>query len=249
MKFLPACLITMFWGATALCAVAPPPKTNTFAANAVAPIAPLGAPVEVDHLGQELQPEDYAALANPNIRGFLPPVEFAHPYHGEVLLLRGQSQEALRRICGQQPEGTLLGCARRPSAGELPFVVMADDATVRAVGWTPNLNALHEAGHLNGSWGHDGWRDLAQLGVGKTRSQPSLPEVSAPKPVIVAQADAPVEEDEPPPPPPRRHPRPREHYGYPPPPPPPRVLYEPWSQRAIPCLPTLLTLGVIRFCI
>src|SRR5215470_12084925 len=71
-------------------------------------------PVEVDHLGEELGPEDYAALANPNMRGLLPPVEFAHPYRGRVLLLRGQSQAALRRICGKQQPGVLLGCARKP---------------------------------------------------------------------------------------------------------------------------------------
>ena len=29
----------------------------------------------------------------------------------------------------------------------------------------------------------------------------------------------------------------------------PGFLYEPWRQRAIPCLPTLLTLGMLRFCI
>jgi hypothetical protein len=42
----------------------------------------------VDHLGEPLAPEDYSALANPNLRGLLPPVEFAHPYQGRVLLLR-----------------------------------------------------------------------------------------------------------------------------------------------------------------
>ena len=38
---------------------------------------PIGAwPLDaelVDHLGEELLPEDYAALANPNMRGLLPP--------------------------------------------------------------------------------------------------------------------------------------------------------------------------------
>jgi hypothetical protein len=199
----------------------------------------------VDHLGEPLAPEDYSALANPNPRGLLPPVEYAHPYHGRVLLLRDQSQEALRRICGQQPEGTLLGCARRPSAGEVPFVALADEATVKANGWTMNLNELHEAGHLNGSWSHDGWRDLAQLG------RPT-------KPIVIAQADLPsvpsgrpeaIEEDQYDEPPPRRHPRPR-YREYPPyGPPPPGYTPTGWYLTPIgpvPCLPQLVGLP---FCI
>jgi hypothetical protein len=211
--------------------------------------------VDVDHLGEELEPEDYAALANPNVRGLLPPVEFAHPYRGRVRLLRGQSQEALRRICGKQPEGVLLGCAQRPNADGVPFVVLADDATVRANGWTQNLNALHEAGHLNGAWTHDGWRDLAQIGAPAAAS-PRPVETPA-KPIVVAQADVPPEDqyvDEPPLP--RRHPRPRYgpegrpwHYGPPVYGPPPGWILIPSEQRAMPCLPTLLTFGVLRFCI
>jgi hypothetical protein len=71
------------------------------------------------------------------------------------------------------------------------------------------------------------------------------------EPLTLAQMNAPVGEDvgdEPPPV--RRHPR--RYYETPqpyPPPPPPGMLYEPYQQRAIPCLPTLLTLGFIRWCI
>src|SRR5262249_5479541 len=201
--------------------------------------------IEVDHLGEELGPADYTALANPNLRGLLPPIEYAHPYHGRVLLLRGQTQEALRRICGKQPEGVLLGCARRPSAGEAPFVALADEATVRANGWTMNLNERHEAAHLNASWTHDGWRDLAQLG------RP----IEAPKPVVVAQADVPsvpsgrpeaIEEDQydEPPPPPRRRP-PSRYYGPPAYGPPPGWIFIPSEQRAMSCLPTLVTFGAL----
>jgi hypothetical protein len=219
--------------------------------------------IEVDHLGEELGPEDYAALANPNMRGLLPPVEFAHPYRGRVLLLRGQSQEALRRICGKQQPGVLLGCAQRSNANGVPFVALANDATVRANGWTPNLNAIHESGHLNGSWTHDGWRDLAQMGsarpegIGAPAAAPPRPVQTPAKPmpegrpkaIVVAQVDATdrlATEDSPgefsPPPPPRRRPPPV--YG-----PPPGWIVIPSEQRAMPCLPTLLTAGLLRFCI
>jgi hypothetical protein len=53
------------------------------------------------------------------------------------------------------------------------------------------------------------------------------------------------EEEQPEPPPPRR--RPMSVYG--PPPPPPGWIVIPGEQRAMPCLPTLLTLGLLRFCI
>jgi hypothetical protein len=218
----------------------------------------------VDHLGEPLAPEDYSALANPNLRGLLPPVEYAHPYQGRVLLLRGQSQQALRLICDKQPEGTLLGCARRPSAGEVPFVALADEATVKANGWTMNLNELHEAGHLNGSWTHDGWRDLAQMsparpeGIGapaaasprpvETPAKP-MPE-GRPKAIVVAQADVPPEDqyiDEPPPPP-RRRPPP--YYGPAPyaPPPPPPWAYPPGPWPWHPC-PVIGPLTGWRVCI
>jgi len=49
--------------------------------------------------------------------------------------------------------------------------------------------------------------------------------------------------DEPAPPPRRRPPQ------YLPPPPPPGWIFIPSEQRAMPCLPTLLTFGVLRFCI
>jgi hypothetical protein len=215
----------------------------------------------VDHLGEPLEPADYWALAQPGMVGLWPPAEYAHPYHGRVLLLRGQSQEAMRRICGKQPPGVLLGCARKPDASGVPFVVLADRATVVQNGWTENLNALHEAGHLNGSWAHDGWRDLAQLGRPIEAPKP-MPE-GRPKAIVVAQADA-VGTAEPhvPPenqydgPPPRRHPRPRYdpegrpwHHEPPVYGPPPGWIFIPSEQRAMPCLPTLMTFGVLRFCI
>jgi hypothetical protein len=45
-------------------------------------------------------------------------------------------------------------------------------------------------------------------------------------------------------PPPRRRPRPVPYYG-----PPPGWIVVPTEQRAMPCLPTLLTFGALRFCI
>jgi len=62
----------------------------------------------------------------------------------------------------------------------------------------------------------------------------------------IADEGPPPEEDYPPPPP-RRRPPPR--YNGPPYAPPPGWIVIPSEQRAMPCLPTLLTFGVLRFCI
>jgi hypothetical protein len=63
----------------------------------------------------------------------------------------------------------------------------------------------------------------------------------------IADEGPPPEEDYPPPPP-RRRPPPR-YYGPAPYAPPPGWIVIPSEQRAMPCLPTLLTFGVLRFCI
>jgi len=60
----------------------------------------------------------------------------------------------------------------------------------------------------------------------------------------VADEGPPPEEDYPPPP--RRRPLPR---YYEPPPPPPGTIFIPAERRVMPCLPTLLSLGLLRFCI
>jgi hypothetical protein len=217
----------------------------------------------VDHLGEELGPPDYWALAQPGLQGLWPPPGFAHPYRGPVLLLRGQGQEAMQRICGKHPGMILLGCAEKPSGNGVPRVALADRATILQNGWTENLNEIHEAGHLNGSRGHDGWRDLARGGAPaaasprpvETPAKP-MPE-GRPKAIVVAQVDA-VGTAEPhvppeaqyvdePPPPPQRRPPPR--YYRPPPGLPPGWIFIPAEQRAMPCLPTLLTFGALRFCI
>jgi hypothetical protein len=62
----------------------------------------------------------------------------------------------------------------------------------------------------------------------------------------VADEGPPPEEDYPPSPPRRRRPPPR-YYG--PPAVPPGFLVDPYGQRLVPCLPMLLSLGVLRFCI
>jgi hypothetical protein len=67
------------------------------------------------------------------------------------------------------------------------------------------------------------------------------------QPVADDEGVAPVEDDEPPPPP--RHRPPPRYYGPTPYAPPPGWIVIPSEQRAMPCLPTLLTFGVLRFCI
>jgi hypothetical protein len=208
--------------------------------------------VEVDSLGEKMTAADLWAITTTSETRYLPPVEFSHPYRGRLILIDGASQETLHRLCPDL-QGVMLGCAVK-TPGELPTVAIADAATIRNSGLTYNLVALHEAGHLNGAGAdHVGWRD------GKTeivRAAPMVqPSGMAEKPTVVADQGVAVEEepDEPLPPPPRRHPRPRYHeppvYGPPVYGPPPGWIVIPSEQRAMPCLPTLLSFGLVRFCI
>jgi hypothetical protein len=247
---------------TVIASVAPWPKGREAASQTIEthaannPGDPWQGAELVDHLGEPLEPADYWALAQPGMVGLWPPPEFARPYQGPVLLLRGQGQESMQRICGKHPGMILLGCAEKPSGNGVPRVALADRATILQNGWTENLNGIHEAGHLNGSWGHDGWRNLAQLGAPaaasprpvETPAKP-MPE-GRPKAIVVAQADVPPEDqyiDEPPPPP-RRRPPP--YYGPAPyaPPPPPPWAYPPGPWPWHPC-PVIGPLTGWRVCI
>jgi len=63
--------------------------------------------------------------------------------------------------------------------------------------------------------------------------------------LVETRSDAGLDE----PPPPRRRPSSSFPRYYEPPPPPPGTIFIPAERRVMPCLPTVLTFGVLRFCI
>src|SRR5262249_16063355 len=130
-----------------------------------------------------------------------------------------------------------------------------DPNTAESRGVSAEIVRRHELGHCNG-WSHsqeahydprylqaqeqlnaqtNSWiRSEEKAG----RGVPLL----AKKPILVADGGLdPVEAPRPAPPPRRARP----YY----PPPPPGVIFIPSEGRAMPCLPTLITLGLLRFCI
>jgi hypothetical protein len=89
-----------------------------------------------------------------------------------------------------------------------------------------------------------------QMDAGSTASLYLTTQEVAEAQIVADGRGLPPEEwqDAPPPPPRRRPPAPEQYYG-PPPGPPPGWIFIPAERRAMPCLPTLLTFGVLRFCI
>jgi hypothetical protein len=174
-----------------------------------------------------MQPADLWAIAATMPPNQLPPAQFDHPVLNPVEIVDVATEDRLRTLCGWPAKDNmiLVGCA-----ATLPTLcrIYVGPPRTRETGITRNLIIRHEMGHCSG-WPKDHSNPLAK---------------GAPLQLAADEGVEPPVEDYPPPPS-RRRPPPR-YYE---PPPPPGVLYEPWQGRAIPCLPTLLSLGLVRFCI
>lgn len=85
----------------------------------------------------------------------LPPLEYDFPYKGK-LAIETVTREQLLARCASAHQGSL-GCAF-PGSGNCR-ILLVDDATMKAVGWTRELMLRHETAHCNG-WpqSHVGWR-------------------------------------------------------------------------------------------
>ena len=163
----------------------------------------------------------------------LPPPEYMRPTTVDVTVIDIEDEVTLRLRCKWAPrkagEGALAGCAF-PMANSC-LIYIGPETDRASVGVPRNAVLAHEVGHCNGWPGdHPGARSTL---------------VAQAPPLVVAQV-APA---------PRRH-APEDayrHQHYGPPPvyyyPPPGVLYEPSTGRAVACLPTLLSLGFVRFCL
>jgi hypothetical protein len=74
-----------------------------------------------------------AALIAPEHRMIIPPVEYDHPYTGDMWILRGDHEQMLR-LCPlpKNPRNYISGCARL--VGNTCYVVVADDDILKRVG-------------------------------------------------------------------------------------------------------------------
>jgi hypothetical protein len=87
----------------------------------------------------------------------LPPVKYDKPYTGKLTIERVTIEQLLARCTNANVRS--LGCAFRSAADCL--ILLVDDASIKAAGWTYELMLRHETAHCNG-WpaSHPGIRGL-----------------------------------------------------------------------------------------
>ena len=81
----------------------------------------------------------------------LPPLEYDHPYDGELVTVTAESTDEVRVLCPAVPfkSGWPLGCSRLASSNRCVVVLAREDIIV-AYGWTLDIIKRHEIGHCNG---------------------------------------------------------------------------------------------------
>jgi len=107
-------------------------------------------------LGLLLSPAQAQQLLPPFLT--MPPVEYEHPYDGE-LILRREDEPTVRKRCLHQmiPGNVALACSQRWSIeNKCQVWIVTDDVIALHAeprGWTYEMILRHELGHCNG-WRH-----------------------------------------------------------------------------------------------
>jgi hypothetical protein len=89
-------------------------------------------------------------MPTPSSRMYLPPVEFDRPYTGKITV-ETVTKEQLRAQCAAASQWSL-GCSF-PIPGRCR-IILVDEASINAVGWTVEAMLRHERAHCNG-WTQD----------------------------------------------------------------------------------------------
>jgi hypothetical protein len=86
------------------------------------------------------------------LMGVLPPVEYDHPFAGELTVFRAKDQAQVRAMCPDSkfPPIGALGCSILQPGGKQCRVILAPDADIVATGYTTEIVKRHEIGHCNG---------------------------------------------------------------------------------------------------
>jgi hypothetical protein len=112
---------------------------------------------KTQYIPSHMPPPVWSQPSQPSQPLHLPPVEYDYPYKGKLTIER-VTPEQLRARCTAATVISL-GCAF-PSAYSC-LILLVDDASIRARGWTRELMLRHEIAHCNG-WpdDHPGMRPL-----------------------------------------------------------------------------------------
>jgi hypothetical protein len=117
-----------------------------------------------------------SAAAEPN--RILPPIEYDHPYGGELTIFQAKDQAQVRTMCpyAKFPPIGALGCALRHPNGSQCWVILAPAADLVAAGYTTELAKRHEIGHCNGWPGdHGGALPYEEWGATDKTDTPTVP--------------------------------------------------------------------------
>jgi hypothetical protein len=82
----------------------------------------------------------------PRVPLYLPPIEYDYPYTGKLTIERVTSEQLMARCSAAT--AISLGCAFSGSGN--CFVLLVDDTSIKALGWTYDLLLRHELAHCNG---------------------------------------------------------------------------------------------------
>jgi hypothetical protein len=90
-----------------------------------------------------------ASMVAPEYRMIIPPVQYDHPYDGDMWILRGNAEQ-MARLCPlpKNPRNYITGCARL--VGNTCYVVVADEDILRKTGLSFRIVLRHETGHCGG---------------------------------------------------------------------------------------------------
>ena len=100
---------------------------------------------------------------------FLPPLEYDHPYAGEIIINRVGPEVGVALSCPTAgfPAGRAIACnQRRLGPKERCEIFIASDSIIASVGLTYEIVLRHEIGHCNGwSGDHQGARYITEADI------------------------------------------------------------------------------------
>jgi hypothetical protein len=89
----------------------------------------------------------------------LPPLEYDHPYPGNIQMIIGKNDAEMLKYCPNQPAFNYPRVACTYRTQDTCIIVMATEFMIRGHGFDPKIVIRHERGHCNG-WppNHEGAR-------------------------------------------------------------------------------------------
>jgi hypothetical protein len=79
----------------------------------------------------------------------VPPAQYDHPYHGQVIIQLVRSEEELEQLCHNNVRPSI-ACALEPWRPDTCLIYMVTHDIREKYGWSVAIILRHEIGHCNG---------------------------------------------------------------------------------------------------